>query len=142
MSAESVSRAFPWNWWAGFMSAPRNLWQSILPGWTVGPVFTINNDNSSAPQTEAEVVKRHSYGRQLGRLADAVEVLIRERDPDVTADARVKDFLEMKKDIDTVKLDAALSRADQLGRDLTSLKAADSTDYQRLRDAVLRALDQ
>jgi hypothetical protein len=142
MSTESTSRAFPWNWWTAFLPTPQNLTQPILPGWTLGPVLTINNDNSSAPQTEAEVVQRHSYGRQLGRIADALEALIKERGPGVASDERFKDFLEMKKEIDTVKLDAAVSRAEQLRRDLASLKATRSTEYRRLRDAVRRVLDE
>ena len=52
--------------------APQNLVQPILPGWTLN----VNAFNSSAPQTEAEVLQKHSYGRQLGRIADALAVLI------------------------------------------------------------------
>ena len=55
--------------------APQSLTQPILPGWPI----TINGINSSAPQTEVEVVQHHSYGRQLGRVADALEALIEER---------------------------------------------------------------
>ena len=58
------------SWSAAF--APQNLAQPILPGWT----FNINSNNSSSPQTEAEVLQHHSYGRQLGRIADALAVLV------------------------------------------------------------------
>jgi hypothetical protein len=75
MSTEGMSREWPWfgidpgawvrTWWASLRLAPNFLNQPILPGWMI----TINGINSSAPQTEMEVVQRHSYGRQLGRMA-------------------------------------------------------------------------
>jgi hypothetical protein len=142
MSAESMTQAFPWNWWTAFLPAPQNLTQPILPGWTIGPVVTINNDNSSGPQTEVEIVQRHSYGRQLGRIIDALEALIRERDPDAAGDERFKAFLAMKKEIDTVKLDTAVSRVEQLRRDLASLKATRPAGYEGLREAVRRVVDE
>jgi hypothetical protein len=51
----------PWSpqWWTNLWLAPMKLTQPILVGWTV----TNNNNNSSAPETEGEVVQRHSYGR-------------------------------------------------------------------------------
>ena len=57
---------------------PQTLVQPILPGWTLN----VNAFNSSAPQTEAEIVQRHSYGRQLGRIAEALAALLDDRDPD------------------------------------------------------------
>src|SRR4051812_6889679 len=48
-------------WQAIWRGTPESLTQPILPGWT----FNINSNNSSAPETEVEVVARHSYGRQL-----------------------------------------------------------------------------
>jgi hypothetical protein len=142
MSAESMAQVFPWSWWNPFLPAPQNLTQPILPGWTIGPVVTINNDNSSGPQTEVEIVQRHSYGRQLGRITDALEVLIRERGRDAADDPRFKDFLATKKEIDTIKLDTAVSRVEQLRRDLAALRTTRSAEYERLREAVRRVVDQ
>lgn len=60
-----------YSWWRPALEV---LEQPILPGWT----FAINNVNSSAPQTEAEVVAQHSYGRQLGRISDVLDLLLRD----------------------------------------------------------------
>ena len=53
-------------WQAMWRLTPDNLAQPILPGWT----FNINSGNSTAPQTEVDVVAKHSYGRQIGRMSD------------------------------------------------------------------------
>src|SRR3954470_10349643 len=122
MSTDMTHGAWPWagadlaawttDWWARFLPAPQRLTQPILPGWTVAPVVTFNGVNSSAPQTEAEVVQRHSYGRQLGRMADALQALIEEHRQSGPIDERFTAFTEMKKEIDDVKLDVAAARVD------------------------------
>ena len=148
MSSEPVSRAWPWagidparwmaSWWRGLGLAPENLVQPILPGWAI----TINGVNSSAPQTEVEILQHHSYGRQLGRMADALQALIEERGEDASRDRRFEEFIKMKRQIDDLKLDAAATRIDQVRADLAALKAARPADYHRLRDALQRVLDQ
>src|SRR3954466_6711920 len=90
--------------------APNYFDQPILPGWT----FNINSNNSSSPQTEAQVVAKHSYGRQLGRMADVLELLIEERHGGAPKDPRLNDFLAMKHEIDKVKRDAAVARLEQI----------------------------
>ncbi len=148
MSSQPVSRTWPWagldpatwmaSWWRGLGLAPENLIQPILPGWAI----TINGINSSAPQTEVEVLQHHSYGRQLGRMADALQALLEERGEDASSDQRIEDFIKMKRQIDDIKLDAAATRIDRLRADLAALKAARPAEYRRLRDALQRALDQ
>lgn len=137
---------FPWTgiapaewlrtWQAMWRVAPDNLAQSILQGWTLN----INSNNSTAPQTEAEVVARHSYGRQLGRMSDALELLIVERHGRTPEDKRFADFLTMKQEIDKVKQDAAAARVERIVKDLALLKAQDQEQYVRLRDALREAL--
>lgn len=65
--------------------APENLTQTINP-WTwlwnfAGAqfsLFTVNLGRSAAPEVETEVLQEvGSYGRQLGRMSDALEVLIK-----------------------------------------------------------------
>ena len=148
MSSEPVSRAWPWtdidpatwmaSWWRGLGLAPENLTQPILPGWAI----TINGINSSAPQTEVEVLQHHSYGRQLGRMADVIQALLEERGEDASSDRRFKEFIKMKREIDDIKLDAAATRIDRVRADLAALKAARPAEYRRLRDALRRVLDQ
>jgi hypothetical protein len=116
--------------------APSYLDQPILPGWT----FNINSNNSSSPQTEASVVAKHSYGRQLGRMEDALELLIEERFGKAPKDQKLADFLKMKHDIDEVKREAAGARLEQIPRDLALLKAQDKKQYARLREELVEAL--
>ena len=137
---------FPWTatapaewmrtWQAMWRIAPDNLAQSILQGWTLN----INSNNSTAPQTEVEVVAKHSYGRQLGRMSDALERLIVERHGRTPEDKRLADFLTMKQEIDQVKQDAAAARVERIVKDLALLKAQDQEQYVRLRDALREAL--
>lgn len=145
--SDSRSSNWPWGpdaaawstlWPSVFQWAPQALSQPILPGWT----FNINSQNSSAPQTEAEVVQQHSYGRQLGRMADALAVLIAERGPKAPKNEQLTVFSEMKDQIDTIKREAALARVERLRADLALLKAAKSPDYERLRDALREVLDR
>ncbi len=110
-------------WSTMFSPVPQSLTQPILPGWTVAPVLNITSGNSSSPQTEAEILQRHSYGRQLGRIADALEALVEERGEEAPADQRFVQFIEMKR------------------ADLAALKASRPAEYRRLRDELRRALD-
>lgn len=119
-----------WQW------GPQNLSQPILPGWTLN----VNSNNSTAPETEVDVVAKHSYGRQLGRISDALELLIAERHGKAPKDKRFTDFLTMKHEIDEVKLQAATQRIERITKDLALLKAQDKEQYERLRDALQRAL--
>jgi hypothetical protein len=123
------------------LSVPQSLAQAINPGWNFGPTFTLNSGNSSAPQTEVEVLQRHSYGRQLGRISEALQLLIEERARTSLKDQRVDDFLKMKTEIDSVKLDAAAARVDGLRADLAALKKSRPAEYKKLKDALRKALD-
>jgi hypothetical protein len=137
-----TSGFWPWNWWSGLSAAPQRLTQPILPGWTVAPVVNITGVNSSAPQTEAEVVQRHSYGRQLGRISDALQALIGEREKTAPDDRRLTAFTEMKNEIDGIKLEAAAARVDRLRADLADLRSQRPDEYRRLRDALRDVLDE
>jgi hypothetical protein len=137
---------FPWTgiapaewmrtWQAMWRGIPDNLVQPILPGWT----FNVNSSNSTAPQTEVDVVAKHSYGRQIGRMSDALEFLIEDRHGKTPEEKRLSDFLTMKHEIDKVKQDAAATRIERIVKDLGLLKAQDQEQYVRLRDALREAL--
>ena len=122
-------------------SMPQSFMQAINPGRNFGPTFTLNRGNSSAPQTEVEVLQRHSYGRQLGRISEALELLIEERARTSPKDKRVDDFLKMKAEIDAVKLDTAAARVDGLRADLAALKKSRPAEYKKLKDALRKVLD-
>ena len=129
------------SWSEAMRLVPQSLTQAINPGWSFGPSFTLNSGNSSAPQTEIEVLQRHSYGRQLGRISEALELLIEERARSSPKDKRFDDFLKMKAEIDAVKLDAAAARVDSLRSDLAALKKSRPAEYKKLKDALRKALD-
>ncbi len=122
-------------WSAAMQLAPNTLVQPILPGWTLN----VNAFNSSAPQTEAEVVSKHSYGRQLGRISDALEVLVQARDPKA-ADERFDDFRAMKAEIDAIKAGNAEARVARLLADLDLLKVLDPDVHARLKDELKKRL--
>ena len=148
---DTPSPSWPWtpsdpadwlrSWSEAMRSVPQSLTQAINPGWSFGPSFTLNSGNSSAPQTEIEVLQRHSYGRQLGRISEALELLIEERARSSPKDKRFDDFLKMKAEIDVVKLDAAAARVDSLRSDLAALKKSRPAEYKKLKDALRKALD-
>lgn len=121
-------------WSAAMQLAPSTLVQPILPGWTVN----VNSHNSSAPQTEAEILEEHSYGRQLGRIADALAVLVRDL-PDVEGEPFGK-FLEMKDRIDAIKAGNAEARVRRLLADLDLLKVLRPEEHARLRAELKRQL--
>jgi len=121
-----------WSW----PGAPQFLQQPILPGWTLN----INSNNSTAPATEVDVVAKHSYGRQLGRISDALELLIEERHGKHPKDKRFSDFVQMKRDIDEVKKDAAAARIKRVVSDLALLKVLNEAEFKRLRDELRAAL--
>ena len=124
------------SWQAAWRMAPENLVQPILPGWT----FNINSNNSSSPQTEVDVLAKHSYGRQLGRVADALEALIVEQHGKAPGDERFADFLQMKLEIDQVKEAGAAARIERFKKDLELLKLKNLPEYERLRDELRRVL--
>jgi hypothetical protein len=119
-------------WQAMWRAGADNFVQPILPGWT----FNINSGNSTQPRTELDVVAKHSYGRQLGRVSDALELLIEERHGKTPKDERFSDFLAMKQEIDKVKREAAAARVEGIVKDLALLKVQDEAKYARLRDAL------
>ncbi len=122
-------------WSAAMQLAPNTLVQPILPGWTLN----VNAFNSSAPQTEADVLSKHSYGRQLGRISDALEILVQARDPK-GGDERFDDFRSMKAEIDAIKAGNAEARVTRLLADLDLLKVLKPEAHARLKDELKKRL--
>ncbi len=132
-----MSAFFPWldpNNWPSV--APSSLSQSILPGWSF---FTVNEGNSSAPDTERRIVAQDSYGRQIGRLMDVVEILVKEAEkgnPALKDDTCVKALDELKIRIDDAKQAAQKARQDRLIEDLLALKDKDKEKFAAVMAAV------
>ena len=122
-------------WSAAMQLAPNTLVQPILPGWTLN----VNAFNSSSPQTEAEVVRKHSYGRQLGRISEALAVLVEARDPK-GSDDRFDDFRTMNDEIAEIKAGNAAARVSRLLADLDLLKVLRPEEHARLKDELKKRL--
>lgn len=124
--------------WTTMALAPQKLWQSINSGWSFGNII-VNENNSSAPQTEQAIVAQESYGRQIGKLLDAVDTLAR-RQPDWPDTEQLKAAIDLKIRVDGVKLAMAQRRIDQLRGDLELLRAAGPADQYDASVAALRRL--
>jgi hypothetical protein len=123
-----------------FFAAPRNFVQPILPGW-FGIVTNITEQNSSAPETEREIVAAQSYGRQLGRVIDALAVVIADL-PEEQQDAPAfEEFAKLRREIDDIKAQAAARRLDRIAADLATLKATKPEEYERLAATLRKALE-
>ncbi len=104
--------------------------QPILPGWQLN----INSNNSSSPATEADIVAHHSYGRQIGRISDALHALILASPQPLPEHGPLRQFITMWQQIETLKIESASARLRQIGSDLALLKAKDEAAYLHLRD--------
>ena len=130
MSDPSAGLEPPWwlkAWFPSWSPNGGEIVQPILPGWTVGGVV-INEQNSSAPDTERRIVAADSYGRQIGQLLDAVAALIDEQGG-AGDNAAYGKLVALKAKIDRAKVAAAAHRLDQVWRDLALLKASDPVAY-------------
>ncbi len=106
--------------------------QSILPGWSL---FTVNENNSSDPATEQRIVAGNSYGRQIGRMMDVLDALVK-------ADSTVKNspagtaFEKLYLEVQDVKNDARTDRLKKLMDDLKALKEDDPQAFKDLIDGA------
>ena len=102
----------------------------------------MTEQNSAAPDTEAAILQKSSYGRQLGRISDALRVLIEERTAAGGApDEALTAFSTMWTGIDRVRTEAATSWITQLRHDLETLRRQDEARYRRVRAELRHALD-
>ena len=127
-------------WGSVYNFAPNTLQQPINTGWSFGPTINVNSGNSTSPQVEAEVLQRHSYGRQIGRISDALAALIGERGAAAASDPRYAKFLQMKAEVDAIKADVALQRIEQLRGELAVLKTERPAEHRRLLKALRELL--
>jgi hypothetical protein len=111
-----------------WQSGSQSLSQPILPGWTFGNII-VNGNNSSAPATELAIVAQESYGRQIGKLLDAVAVLI-ERCADGERPEAFKEIISLQKKVDKIKVESAKRSLDQVARDLQTLKDNNRNAYE------------
>ena len=134
-SSKPFGNAFPF-WWP-WPAAPATLNQPILPGWSFGSV-TVNEQNSSAPATELAILAEQSYGRQIGKLLDAVVALIGERPAGGRQPAALAELVALRRQVENIKTQSAKRRLDQVQQDLQRLKDHDPAAYE----AEIAALKQ
>lgn len=126
--------------WTSMALAPQRLMQSFNNGWSFANL-TINSKNSSAPDTEQAIVAVESYGRQIGKLLDAV-ALLADRQPDAASQDAFKQVAALKGRIEKVKHDMAIGRIDQLRGDLELLRASGAKEDRAKYATTVAALRQ
>lgn len=114
----------------------------IVQGWPPGShAVLLNEYNSSAPDTEHAILAEESYGRQIGKLLDAVHELIKDR-PGSDSNPALRDITLLRDKVERVKRRAAASRIDQLRRDLELLKASDPAEFQKRIEGLRSVLTE
>ena len=106
--------------------------QSILPGWSL---MTVNETNSSDPATEQRVVAGNSYGRQIGRMMDVLDELVKANPAVAKSEAGVA-FEKLRQSVQAAKDDANTDRLKKLMDDLRTLKADDPKAFKALIDEI------
>ena len=127
MSDLSFTNWFPW--------LPASVDERFNNGWTFGNVY-VTQANSASPEAEREIVGRYSYGRQLGRLGDAVVALAQASGLD--SDPKIQPLVEMVREIDAMKERAKQRRSTQLLDELKALKRDDPSAWDALMKDVGR----
>jgi hypothetical protein len=125
----------------GLFPPQRNLDQPILPGWVFGSVTNITEQNSSAPDTERAIVAAQSYGRQLGRIMDALAVLIADLPQQEQHEKAFEEFASIRNEINDIKARGASGRLDRITDDLAALKQAKPAEYERVATNIRAALN-
>ncbi len=97
--------------------------------------------NSSSPETEREIVATHSYGQQLGRIMDVLDELIRKQPAGSLGARPVREFDELRNDVETIKARQAAKRVEQIITDLAAVKRRDPDEYQRGATELRKVLE-
>jgi len=144
-SKTPVWPAWPvWPFWLPDPPAPAasdDFVQPINPGWTFGNLISVTEQNSSAPDTERDIVSVESYGRQLGRVIDALAELIKERPKSAPQKLALNELVALRDKIEKIKSKSAERRLDRITADLAELRKSDKSEYQRLVQKLRKALD-
>jgi hypothetical protein len=137
-----------WPWQAAsagtgpFLSlAPQALNQPILPGWLFANSINVTEENSSSPETERDIVAKHSYGQQLGRIIDVIDELLKERSAGAPDTRPVQEFAKLRKDIEAIKARQAAKRAEKIISDVAGLKQSNPDEYQHLATELRKFLE-
>jgi hypothetical protein len=139
-----------WDAWArsltlyGPLSGPVNQAIQTMLARHLGQLGLINISTAAAPDPELErriVEQVASYGRQLGWIVDAVDVLVRERrgeEPRRGDEEALEQLERLRRDVEQVKARAATERRERLVDDVRALVADRAANAGTI--ATLRAL--
>ena len=135
-----------WSWWLSQLVSPvthganlANTFNEMIQPYSTFAGVVINENNSSDPKAERDIVSEESYGRQLGTLMDAVAALIDQRPATAGDNPAFDDLLELKAKIDKIKEKTIRHRFEQVKSDLARLRR-DAPDTYRARLDELNAL--
>ena len=113
--------------------APQNVTQSILPSiFATNSTLFITDANSSCPETEQKILAKESYGRQLGRVIDALEVLIQERPKGAAKSKALTEFLALSHNIESIKDESLAAHIKRLEAELVWLEKNNPGEYRRI----------
>lgn len=110
--------------------APNQLWQPINPGWSFGNLI-VNHANSSAPEVEQAVLSRISYGRQIGRLMDAMHAVV-DALPQTHDHQAVRAFQALAREVAQLKQESCTQRMQRLRAELEELRRSDPEGWKAL----------
>jgi len=117
------------------MFGPEQLSQPILPGWNFGNMYFVSEENSRDPGMERQILAENSYGRQLGRIMDALTVLVNQQSEAArAADGPLKEFLDLAEEIREIKERARTRRVDNLRSSLASLRQQCPQEFKQLME--------
>ena len=122
------SALWPYSPFLELKVAPEWLNQSINPNWNFGTVI-YNDKNSANPKAEGAILTEYSYGRQLGRLQDVIELLLELQKDRISGNNKaVQQFNAMLKDIRREKTKAKNDRIKELQDELEKLQKSDDPE--------------
>ena len=136
--------SWPWTWPLGgdVTQWIRTTWIKSLSDQT--GFININNVRAGDPELERRIIEDvASYGRQLGRMMEALDVVIGHlrlgESKDLTADERraLQDFSDLVRQVQALKDDTrpprlTVAELDRMLDDLQALKRQDPPAYQRI----------
>lgn len=118
-----------------FTFAPERLWQPVNPGWSFGNLI-VNQQNSSAPEVEQALVSQVSYGKQIGRIMEAVEALMKVTPLKAEDQKAATDFAELAAQVKNIKEAARHQRLARLREEINALRKQDEAAWQALADSL------
>ncbi len=140
------------------MWSPENLTQAINPwSWlfktdNTNTLLSINNHYKGDPKVEAAVTSEVAgYGKQLGKIEDALSVLLKKmtqaQEASLSAEekAKISEYHQMVREIEMKKRDMALSKFSPGGvadlvSELQALKRNNPAEFKQIAETLKKAL--